>query len=104
MLRVLGPLLCALWLLPALAQERQERIVESVLPALAYGPKCSSTLQLHNLSDVAEIVQSIAPEFRGKGGGKPDFAQASFPNLDQARAAAERLERTIREKLGIPSG
>src|SRR2546426_749551 len=54
--------------------------------------------------DVAEIVQSIGPEFRGKGGGKPDFAQASFPNLDQARAAAERLERTIREKLGIPSG
>src|SRR5438093_70741 len=54
--------------------------------------------------DVAEIVQSIAPEFRGKGGGKPDFVQASFPNLDQARAAAERLERTIREKLGIPSG
>src|SRR3989454_1111746 len=54
--------------------------------------------------DVAEILQSIAPEFRGKGGGKPDFAQASFPNLDQARAAAERLERTIREKLGIPSG
>src|SRR3989454_3399136 len=54
--------------------------------------------------DVAEILQSVAPEFRGKGGGKPDFAQASFPNLDQARAAAERLERTIREKLGTPSG
>jgi len=54
--------------------------------------------------DVAEILQSVAPEFRGKGGGKPDFAQASFPNLDQARAAAERLERIIREKLGIPSG
>src|SRR5436309_641976 len=54
--------------------------------------------------DAAEILQSVAPEFRGKGGGKPDFAQASFPNLDQARAAAERLERAIREKLGIPSG
>ena len=54
--------------------------------------------------DVAGILQSVVPEFRGKGGGKPDFAQASFPNLDQARAAAERLERSIREKLGIPSG
>src|SRR2546425_771805 len=54
--------------------------------------------------DVAEILQSVAPEFRGKGGGKPDFAQASFPNLDQARAAAEQIERTIREKLGTPSG
>src|SRR6266571_1320097 len=54
--------------------------------------------------DVAEILQSVAPEFRGKGGGKPDFAQASFPNLDQGRAAADRLERTVREKLGTPSG
>ena len=54
--------------------------------------------------DAAEILQSVAPDFRGKGGGKPDFAQASFPNVDQARAAAERLERAIREKLGIPSG
>src|SRR5436309_3231679 len=53
--------------------------------------------------DVAGILQSVVPEFRGKGGGKPDFAQASFPNLDQARAAAERLERSIRETLRIPS-
>src|SRR5256885_2333940 len=54
--------------------------------------------------DAAEILQSVAPELRGKGGGKPDFAQSRLPNLDQARAAAERLERAIREKLGIPSG
>ncbi|PYT21382.1 MAG: hypothetical protein DMG58_32315 [Acidobacteria bacterium] len=66
MLRVLGPLLCALWLLPALAQERQERIVESVLPALAYGPKCSSTLQLHNLSERSVILEV---EGHRSGGG-----------------------------------
>ncbi len=40
---------CALWLAPAPAP--QERAVESVLPALAYGGKCSSTVELHNLSD-----------------------------------------------------
>jgi hypothetical protein len=40
---------CALCLLPAAAP--QERTVESVLPALAYGAKCSSNVELHNLSD-----------------------------------------------------
>jgi alanyl-tRNA synthetase len=46
----------------------------------------------------------VAPEFHGKGGGKEDFAEASFPNVDQARAAATKLEELIRTKLGIQSG
>jgi len=54
--------------------------------------------------DAAELVRAVAPEFRGKGGGKPDFAQASFPNLDMARVAAAKLEELIRKKLGIESG
>jgi hypothetical protein len=54
MSRVLGTLLCALWLLPVAAQERT---IESVLPALAYGPKCSSTLELHNLSERPVILE-----------------------------------------------
>jgi len=54
--------------------------------------------------DAAELVRTVAPEFHGKGGGKPDFAQASFPNLEQARAAAARIEELIRKKLGNPSG
>jgi alanyl-tRNA synthetase len=54
--------------------------------------------------DAAELVRTVAPEFRGKGGGRPDFAQASFPNLEQARAAAAKLEEIIRKKLGIESG
>ncbi|SRR5579872_2144942 len=42
-------LLCfTLALLPAAAQER---VIESVLPALAYGPKCSSSIELRNLGD-----------------------------------------------------
>ncbi|HEX9341091.1 MAG TPA: alanine--tRNA ligase [Thermoplasmata archaeon] len=54
--------------------------------------------------DAAELVRSVAPDFHGKGGGKPDFAQASFPNADQARAAAARLEELVRQRLGIESG
>src|SRR3989442_8204 len=54
--------------------------------------------------DAAELVRAVAPQFRGKGGGKPDFAEASFPNLEMARGAASKLEELIREKLGIESG
>lgn len=54
--------------------------------------------------DAAELIRTVAPEFRGKGGGNPDFAQASFPSIDQARAAAAKLEELIRGKLGIESG
>jgi hypothetical protein len=54
MSRLLGTLLCALWLLPATAQER---VIESVLPALAYGPKCSSTLELHNLGERPVVLE-----------------------------------------------
>jgi hypothetical protein len=46
---------CALWLVPAAAP--QERVVESVLPALAYGAKCSSAVALHNLSDRPVTVE-----------------------------------------------
>ena len=54
--------------------------------------------------DAAELIRTVAPEFHGKGGGRPDFAQASFPNADQARAAAARLEDLVRKQLGIESG
>jgi hypothetical protein len=48
MRRIPRLLCCTLALLPVAAQER---VIESVLPALAYGPKCSSTTELRNLSD-----------------------------------------------------
>jgi len=35
----------------AIAAEPQERIVESILPALTYGQSCWSTIDLHNLGD-----------------------------------------------------
>jgi hypothetical protein len=35
----------------------QERTMASVVSALAYGPNCSSTLQLHNLSDRTVVLE-----------------------------------------------
>ena len=43
-----------IWLLAVLGAASlgaQERVVESVLPALAYGPSCSSMVELQNLGD-----------------------------------------------------
>ena len=46
------------WLLLLLACPvfGQERIVESIIPALAFGPQCSSVLDLRNLSDRGVMV------------------------------------------------
>ncbi|MGQ0798275.1 MAG: alanine--tRNA ligase [Methanobacteriota archaeon] len=54
--------------------------------------------------DAADLVRTVAPEFQGKGGGRPDFAQASFPSVDRARAAADRIEGLIRERLASSGG
>ena len=35
----------------------QERVVESIIPALAYGPECRSAVELRNLSDRAVTVE-----------------------------------------------
>jgi len=47
----------------ASAAAGQERVIESVVPALAYGGKCSSTVTLQNLSDrvVAADVEAHKP-------------------------------------------
>ncbi len=46
--RVPGAWVCAFCILPAFGQER---MVDTVLPALVYGPKCSSTIALRNLGE-----------------------------------------------------
>ncbi len=43
--------ICLLAVLLAAPLAAQERIVESVVPALAYGPSCSSIIELRNLGD-----------------------------------------------------
>ena len=43
-------------MLAAVSAGGQERTVESVVPSLAYGPACSSTVRLQNLSDRTVVV------------------------------------------------
>src|SRR6476659_3680488 len=83
MSRVLGTLLFALWLLPVAAQER---MVESVLPALAYGPKCSSTLELHNLGE-----RPVVLEVEGHRSGGALVPLVGHPALTVRLNAAERV-------------
>src|SRR5258708_20132212 len=86
--RVLGSLLCALCLLPALAQER---MVESVLPALAHGPKCSSTIQLRNLGE-----RPVTLEVEGHGSGGALIPLVGHPALTIRLNAAEQVSYNLR--------
>lgn len=77
------PLLCStLALLPAAAQERA---VESVLPALAYGAKCSSTIELRNLSD-----RPVTLELEGHKSSGALVPLAGHPSNTIRLSAAER--------------
>lgn len=49
----------------AWAAEPQERIVESIVPALAYGQSCWSTVDLHNLGDRPVMVEVEAHRASG---------------------------------------
>jgi len=80
---VLAPVLCGLWPLPALAQER---MVESVLPALAYGPKCSSTLQLRNLGE-----RPVTLEVEGHGSSGALVPLVGHPSLTIRLNTAEHV-------------
>ena len=61
----------------------QERVIESVVPALAYGARYSSTVTLHNLSDRAVVVDVEA--HRASGAlvaiiGHPEITVRLSPN------------------------
>jgi|ERR1051326_4476286 hypothetical protein len=83
MRRVFGSWLCALWLLPAFGQER---MVDTVLPALAYGPKCSSTIALRNLGE-----RPVTLEVEGHGNGGALVPLVGHPSLTVRLNAAERV-------------
>ncbi len=60
------PALLLLLLIPVGAPASEPgRVVESVLPALSYGPACWSSLDLHNLGDRAVIVEVEAHRASG---------------------------------------
>jgi alanyl-tRNA synthetase len=105
---------------PLLKQEVREgvRFMMSMSKATAAEPRATGIFWASSPSDVklvvtrgakvpldaAELIGQVAPEFRGKGGGRPDFAEASFPSATLARGAADRLERLVRERLAPASG
>jgi len=93
--RVLGSLVCALCLLPALAQER---MVESVLPALAYGPKCSSGIALRNLGE-----RPVTLEVEGHGSGGALVPLVGHPSLTVRLSAAERVSYKLQVEEETPS-
>ena len=73
------------------------RIVESVLPALAYGPSCWSSLDLHNLGDRTVIVEVDA--HRASGALVPLVGHPSVVfNLEPGQQISARLE--IQEETG----
>ncbi|XP_046469188.1 alanine--tRNA ligase, cytoplasmic [Neodiprion pinetum] len=51
-----------------------------------------------------EWIQAVAPLMQGKGGGKPESAQASGPNFSCLNEALETAKSFANSKLGIPSG
>jgi alanyl-tRNA synthetase len=47
-----------------------------------------------------EIIKGAADKFGGKGGGKPDFAQAGGTRVDQLQSAIDAAKGIVLEKLG----
>lgn len=74
-----------------------ERVVESVLPALAYGPSCWSSLDLHNLGDRAVIVEVEAHRASGALVPLVEHPQVVF-SLNAGQRVSYRLE--IQEETG----
>jgi hypothetical protein len=73
------------------------RIVESVLPALAYGPSCWSSLDLHNLGDRVVTVEVEA--HRATGALVPLVGHPGVVfNLNPGQSISHRLE--IQEETG----
>ena len=88
----------------------QERVVESVVPALAYGPRCSSMVELRNLSD-RPVVVDVEPH-RASGAlvalaGHPEITMRLTPR-ERSSYKLEIEEETesawvkVRERVPSP--
>ncbi|SEL99151.1 alanyl-tRNA synthetase [Syntrophus gentianae] len=56
---------------------------------------CLVTKDLTDRYSAGNIIREIAPVVGGKGGGRPDMAQAGGPNPDNLEQALKRLEEMI---------
>jgi alanyl-tRNA synthetase len=50
--------------------------------------------------NAGEIIKGSAAEFGGKGGGKPDFAQAGGSDAAKIGLAVEKAKSLVLEKVG----
>jgi alanyl-tRNA synthetase len=50
--------------------------------------------------NAGEVIKASAPVFGGKGGGKPDFAQAGGANAGDLEAAVQAAHAFVTQKLG----
>jgi hypothetical protein len=86
-----------LFLAPSWPASEPGRTVESVLPALAYGPACWSSLELHNLGDRVVMVEVDA--HRASGALVPLVGHPSVViSLEPGERVSRRLE--IQEETG----
>ena len=88
----------------------QERVVESVVPALAYGAACSSTVEMRNLSDRPVVVDVEAHKASGAlvaMVGHPEIAVRLSP-LERSSYKLDIAEETgsawvkVRERVPSP--
>ena len=82
---------------PGAVAGQRERVVESILPSLVYGPMCWSSLELQNLGD-REVTVEIEPH-RASGGlvGLVGHGQLTM-RMNPGERASYRLE--IQEETG----
>jgi alanyl-tRNA synthetase len=56
---------------------------------------CLVTKDLTDRYSAGDIIREIAPVIGGKGGGRPDMAQAGGPKPENLEQALKRLEKMI---------
>ena len=71
----------------------EETLRRTNLGQLAVGSKVSGV-------HAGEIIKGSADKFGGKGGGKPDFAQAGGTRVDHLQSAIDAAKGIVLEKLG----
>jgi hypothetical protein len=106
----MGAMRWVLALLATTAFGQTERVVESIVPAMAYGPECSSAVELRNLSDRAASVD--VEGHRGSGAlvslaNHPDMAIVLGPHESgtyKLEIEEETTEAWVKVREHAPAG
>ena len=79
-----------------------ERVMDGLSsPAGQFSPKGYIGVTKHNtdLIHAGDLIKIVAEIIGGKGGGRPDFAQAGGPEADKLDQALEHAKEFITSKL-----